>query len=79
MRMTTVNPDAAVTEQREQEFDVQGDEVGFRLVMLSDGQWYAAAETGGQFVTLGGTDWPVDALRLVDVDPMMYAPGVSHA
>lgn len=71
-RMTTLNPNAKLIEQRKQAWDVRGREIVFRVVMLSDGQFNAIAVTGEQSVSLGGRDWPMDGFRLVEVDPLMY-------
>ena len=71
-RMTTLNETATVTEQREQTWTVQGQELTFRLVVLSDGQWCAVAQTGPQSVSVSGRDWPVGGFRLVEVEPQMY-------
>lgn len=71
-RMHALSETAVITEQRQQTWAVLDQEINFRLVMLSDGQWSAVAETGSQFVSVNGRDWPVDGFRLVEVDPQMY-------
>lgn len=74
-RMTMLNPNATVTAQRQQKWGVRGQEVEFHLVELSDGQWFARAEASAQSITISGKSWPLDKLRLVEVDPLMYVSG----
>jgi hypothetical protein len=73
IRSLTVTRGTQAGPEEEQVVEVDGTPRVFRRVVMSDGDWVAAAQFAGLLVTLRATPWPKDELSLVRVDATRYS------